>query len=271
MMSSHYVPILFDYIILIHASCLLSSIWLHHQFLPSIVSAKMVQRPSDQAMQLSPTPAANSGLMNDTMASISEVASVSAWPMPITVASASMAAPNAAPKAVVKARAPHPPGGVRRVVFSQGSSESMVAHNGSVSNEQVRLNDVTDVDSGIAEAAAAVADAAEEPPPPPPPADDYVPNRKFCSMCHLGLHNQTNQSGQMYRMLPNSHAALSTRQIIYLMQHPTLIRHHVPVCYCCTTDMFIKAYVDLLASQRDTPGAIEINDALYGIDRSAPP
>ena len=141
----------------------------------------MVQNPFDQAMQSSTTPAKESGLVNDTMASISEVASISEWPMPITLASASMAAPKAAPKAAVKARASYPPGGVRHGVFSQGSSESMVAHNGSVSNEQVRLNDVTDVDAGIAEAAAAaaVADAAEEPPPPPPPADYHVPNRPY--------------------------------------------------------------------------------------------
>ena len=138
------------------------------------------------------------------------------------------------------------------------------------------LHDTMDVDADIADPAAAVADAvadaAEDPPPPPPPpaAAAYVPITPFCSACHVPLINRTNEGGQMYRVLPNCHTTLSTRQFIYLLHHPTLIRYPVPVCYCCTTDMVLKAYVDLLASQRDTPGAIEITDDMYGIDRAQP-
>ena len=138
------------------------------------------------------------------------------------------------------------------------------------------MNDTMDVDADLVDPAAAVADAvadaAEDPPPPPPPpsADAYVPITPFCSACHVPLMNRTNEGGQMYRVLPNCHTTLSTRQIIHLLHHPTLIRFPVPVCYCCTTDMVFKAYVDLLASQRDTPGAIEITDDMYGIDRAPP-
>ena len=138
-----------------------------------------------------------------------------------------------------------------------------------------RPHDTMDVDADIADPAAAVADAVADaaedlPPPPPPAADDYVPTTPFCSACHVPLINRTNQSGQLYRVFPNTHATLSTRQLIYLLHYPTLIRFPVPVCYCCTTDMVLKAYVDLLASQRDTPGAIEITDDMYGIDRAQP-
>ena len=131
-------------------------------------------------------------------------------------------------------------------------------------------HDTMDVDADIADPAAAVADAvaagAEDPPPPPPPAaEDPPPTAPFCSACHVALINRTNEGGQMYRVMPNTHATLSTRQFIYVINRPALIRFPVPVCYCCTTDMVLKAYVDLHAAHH--PGAIEITDDMFGIHR----
>jgi hypothetical protein len=68
----------------------------------------------------------------------------------------------------------------------------------------------------------------------------------------------------MYRVMPNTHATLSTRQFIYVINRPALLRFPVPVCYCCLSEMILKAFIELHAAHN--PGAIEITDDMFGIN-----
>ena len=222
----------------------------------------MTQTPGDRAMQSAATPAASSGQVDDAMQTAGHTAlpSTNEVLMPTTVASASVMAP---PTAGAK-KQPPPLGGYAKR-SCQGSSESMVAHQGSTTNEQARLNDVAEFDTGNAAAAAASSFVARQ----QQPGDDA---HYMCSTCHVPLINRDTNQGQLYQPLPKSHELLTMRQIIHAALHnPTRIRHMVPVCYCCLTNMMMKAYLDLLAIQRDTQGAIAESAILYGIDRQAPP
>ena len=135
-------------------------------------------------------------------------------------------------------------------------------------------HDTMDVDADVADPAAAdpaaVAAGADDPPPPPPPADPaaanaHVPPEPYCSACHVPLINRTTGVGQLYKVMPNTHNLLSTRQLIYTINRPALIRYPVPVCYCCLSEMILKAYIDLHAAHN--PGAIEITDDMFGMNR----
>ena len=143
----------------------------------------MTQTPGDDAMQTAATPAASTGQGDDAMQtachtalpSINEV-------LPTTVASASVIAPPTT-QAVAK-KQPRTGGYPKR--SCQGSSESMVAHQGSTTNEQARLNDVAEFDTGNAAAAASSIVAQQQ----QQPGDDA---HYMCSTCHVPLiHRDTN-------------------------------------------------------------------------------
>ena len=177
-----------------------------------------------------------------------------------TVASASVLAPLTTQEVAKK----QPRTGGYNKRSCQGSSHaSMVARQESTTNEQARLSDVADGNTGDMVLVPVCVVQQQQP-------DDDA--HYMCSTCRVPLINRDTNQGQLYRPVPNSHELLTTRQIIHAAWHnPTRTRHMVPVCYCCLTNMMMKAYLDLLAIQRDTPGAIEEYAILYGIDRQAPP
>ena len=97
-------------------------------------------------------------------------------------------------------------------------------------------HDTMDVADPAAADPAAVAAGADDPPPPPPPADpaaaDPAPAivHGYCSGCHVSLVNGTTGVGQLYKVVPNTHNLLSTRQLIHTINRQGLIRYPVPVC-----------------------------------------
>ena len=132
-------------------------------------------------------------------------------------------------------------------------------------------HDIMDVADPAAADPAAADPAEADPPPPPPPADpaaaDPAPAivHGYCSACHVSLVNRTTGVGQLYKVMPNTHNLLSTRQLIHTINRQGLIRYPVPVCYCCLSEMMLKAYIDLHAAHN--PGPMEMTDDTWGMNR----